>query len=104
MKIIKNTKIKTLTNQITYNRLLRATNKILKENVFELNDDFTRKTILSKLKQLYSKAKTFAIVDYNLEVLPFNSAKPHYIEVNIIIQLPQMVHYVIINLNNVDEY
>ena len=29
--------INNLTNQITYNRLLRSTSKILKENVFELN-------------------------------------------------------------------
>ena len=99
---MKNQIIKSLTNQITYNRLLRATSLILKEAVFDLNDEFTRNSIELKLKSLYSKAKTFAIKDYRINILPFDKAKPHYMEVNIEILFNAMIYYVVLNVNNVD--
>jgi len=103
MKNVKNTTIKSLTNQITYNRLLRATRKILMETVFEFNDDYTRNLVGQKLRTLYNKAKEFAINDYRIYIRDFDPAKPHYMEVNIQIQLKSMIHYVHLNVNNVDE-
>ena len=94
--------IKTLTNQITYNRLLRSTAQILMENVFEHNDNFTRNTIHQKLRALYSKAKQSAITEYKIEIKDYDPKNPHYMEVLITIKLPNMIHYVIINMNNVD--
>ena len=95
--------INNLTNQITYNRLLRSTSKILKENVFELNDDFTRYNMKVKLRNLYNKAKSFAIKDYKITIKEFDSTRPHYIEVDIMIQFHNMVEYVHLNINNIDD-
>jgi len=94
--------IKLLTNQITYNRLLRASAKILKENVFEFNDDYTRNVISQKFKALYSNAKNFAIKDYRYQIMPFDPARPHFVEVRVAIQFNYMIEYVYINVNNVD--
>jgi histone H3/H4 len=99
---MKNKIIKSLTNQITYNRLLRATSLILKENVFEFNDVYMRNMINQKLKSLYSKAKTFAIKDYRITILPFDKSKPHYMEVHIEILFDAMIYYVEMNINNAD--
>ena len=102
MRIIKNVKITSLTNQITYNRLLRATTIILRDNVFEFNDAFTRNSIEQKLKALYNNASAFAIDDYRLVIRDFDVARPHYFEVDIQIHLKSMIHYVHPNINNVD--
>jgi len=99
---MKNRKIKSLTNQITYNRLLRATSFILKEEVFEMNDVYVRNTIKQRLKTLYQKAKSFAIKDYKITILPFDKNNPHYIEVNIEILFETMIFYVNLNINNTD--
>jgi len=95
-------KIDTLTNQITYNRLLRASTQILRENVFEFNDSYTRNNIIVKLKALYNKAANFSITEYKLSVVPYDSSKPHYMEVHIEVLFPSMIEYVLLNINNVD--
>ena len=100
--MIKNVKIKSLTNQITYNRLLRATTKILRETVFEFNDAYTRNVVAQKLRALYDKASTFAINDYRFTIKEYDPSRPHYMEVNIQIQLKAMIEYVHLNINNVD--
>ncbi len=95
--------IKTLTNQITYNRLLRGTAKILRYDVFELNDDFLRDKISTELSLFYKNAKnTGAITDYKISIRDFDPARPHYVEVDIIVGLPAMIFTVYVHLNNVD--
>jgi len=101
--VIENKSIDTLTNQITYNRLLRGTSQILKRNIFEFNDEYTRNSIMSELKIFYNKAKMFAIEDYKITMVDYDESNPHYVEVHIIIQLKAMIHYVKLNISNYDE-
>ena len=99
---IKTASIDNLTNQITYNRLLRNTHNILNNNLFEQNDEFTRKKIITELNSLYRQAKTNAISDYIMTVREFDKTKPHYIEVDISIRFKNMINHVILNISNTD--
>ena len=102
-KTTKHHNLRTLTNQITYNRLLRSTKKILLETVFEMNDNFTRNTLNFRLKVLYKEAyQSRALTGYDIKIKEFDKAKPNYVEVEIVISLPGMIEYVIINVNNTD--
>lgn len=94
--------IKSMTNQITYNRLLRISTQILRKNVFELNDEYTRTNILRQMNVIYQQASNFAIKDYRISIKPFDSANPHYVELHIEILFNTMIHYVELNINNVD--
>ena len=98
--IIESQQIDNLTNQITYNRLLRNTSKILKEYVFEFNDTYTRQAIMQKLRALYNKASERALQDYSITMKDFDESNPHYIEVDIIIQFRNMINHVKINISN----
>jgi len=100
-KITTHQHIRTLTNRITYNRLLRSTKKILKQSVFEFNDDVLRTQLSFKLSSLYKRAvHDGAIKAFDITISDFNKARPHYIELNIVISLPNMIEYVIINIYN----
>ena len=100
-KITTHQHIRTLTNRITYNRLLRSTKNILNHAVFEFNDGVLRTQLSFKLGGLYKRAvQDGAINGFDITISDFDKAKPHYIELDIVISLPNMIEYVIINIYN----
>ena len=101
-KITKHQPLRTLTNQITYNQLVRKTKQVLDQTVFELNDEFTRKTLGFRLKQLYSKAAQKAITGFQININEYDPKNPHYLVVDIIISMPNMIEYVFINITNLN--
>ena len=100
--VIQYTQMEDVTNRIIYNRLLRACFKILQTNVFELNDTFTREKIDNTIRNLLMRAKSEAIQDFTLFIKPFDPANPHYIEVHVVLWFKNMIHQVLLNVNNLD--
>lgn len=86
-----------LTNRITINRLLRSIKKILINNVFEFNDDFTRNDIYTKINTLLKNAKQRCIRNFELNIEEFDRARPHNLDINVIIYLPNFVEKIILN-------
>ena len=91
-----------ITNRITYNRILRASYKILRRYVFELNDTVTRENMQRELLIFLKRAKTSAIQNFELSIKKFDPTNPHYIEVDIILYFKNFIHQVHLNVNNVD--
>jgi len=92
----------TATNRIIYNFILRRSREILRHTVFEQNDDFTRMRVETELRRMLQKEKAYAIQDYNLTILPFDPARPHYMEVLITLWFKKMIFQVFVNVTNED--
>lgn len=96
------TNIKSLTNRIIYNRIKRGLVKILRNNLFELNDTFVRNSIKTDMTLFLNRAKQNAIEDYTLYIHPYNKNKPHYVEVDITLYFKTMIEQVLLNVKNED--
>lgn len=94
--------IKSLTNRIIYNRTKRELLKILRQNIFELNDDFVRNSIKTDMTLFLNRVKQAALEDYTLYIHPYNKNKPHYVEVDVTLYFKNMIEQVLLNVKNED--
>jgi len=92
-----------LSNRIIYNRIKRGILKILRINLFEQNDDYTRHVIDTQVRTFLKQVKTNAIHDFELYIHPFDAANPHHIVIDVIIHFKLMIEQVMMNITN-DDY
>lgn len=92
-----------LSNRIIYNRIKRGILKILRINLFEQNDDYTRSVIEIQVRTFLKQVKSSAIHDFELYIHPFDPSNPHHISIDITIHYKLMIEQVMMNITN-DDY
>lgn len=94
--------IKSLTNRIIYNRTKRGLVKILRRHLFELNDSFTADSIKTDMRLFLNRVKQTALNDYTLYIHPYDTSKPHDIEIDVTLYFKNMIEQVLLNIKNED--
>jgi len=88
-----------LTNKIIYNRIKRNVIRVLRYNLFELNDSFTRDTISTNIRLFLDKAKQHAIKDFQYKMHKYDSKNPHLIKLDISLLFKNRIEYVLLSIS-----
>ncbi len=88
-----------LTNRIIYNRIKRDVIRILRYNLFELNDSFTRNNISTLVRLLLERAKQKAIKDFQYKIYNFDERAPHLIKIDIALLFKNRIEYVLLSIS-----
>jgi len=88
-----------LTNRILYNRIKRNVIRILRNNIFEQNDSFTRDAINTNIRLFLNEAKQHAIQDFQYKMYNYDSKNPHLIKLDISLLFKNRIEYVLLSIS-----
>jgi len=88
-----------LTNRIIYNRIKRNVIRILRYNIFEQNDTFTRDTISTNIRLFLDRAKQNAIQDFQYKMYDYDNKNPHLIKIDISLLFKNRIEYVLLSIS-----